>query len=156
MPARVTCREYDKKRGVPVPGCQRLDVNSRTLLKMIQRGKSFKETAKRFGIVKSTICYRLRRDFPKEYRKLRVNPTFAQYYARCAEAHKAYERTGTIGGATKELGLPKSTVLGRIKFMEKSLKQAECEEELRREISLDACCSSVEALDNTDETEDWD
>ncbi len=122
MPQKVTCNEYDKVRGVPVSGLQRLDVDSRALLRMIQKGKGFEEVAKRFGIVKSTICYRLQRDFLKEYRKLRVIPTFAQHYAKCAEAYKAYEQTGTIRGAARKLDLPKSTARGRIKFMENVLK----------------------------------
>lgn len=122
MSAKVTCREYDKARGVPVPGCQRLDVSSRAILGLIRRGKGYKEVAERFGITKSTICYRLHRDFREEYRRIRKNPTFAQHYARCAAAYKAYQETGSTRGAAKKLDIPKTTALSRIRFMKGILK----------------------------------
>ena len=121
MSLKITIRKYDKKRGVPTPGLQRLDVKSSVILKMIQEGKGFEKTAKHFKISKSTICYRLKRDFPEEYKKLRINPTAAQYYNNCAKAYRAYKQTGTYHEAAKTLGLPETTVLGRIKFMERVL-----------------------------------
>lgn len=121
MTAKVTCNEYDKIRRVPVPGLQRLDVSSSDIFYMIRQRKGFKETAKRFGIAKSTICYRLQRDFPAEYRELRKNPTPIQYYARCAAAYRAYKEMGSIRQAAEKLGLSKSTVISRIKFMNSKL-----------------------------------
>lgn len=122
MPAKVTCREYDKIRKVPISGLQRLDVSSSDIFYMIRQRKGFEKTARHFGIAKSTICYRLQRDFPIEYRELRKNPTPMQYYARCAAAYRAYRQERSIRKAAIKLGLPKTTVLGRIKFMEKVLE----------------------------------
>jgi len=121
MPTKITCREYDRKKGVPVPGLQRLDVSSSAILDMIRQGKGFKETAKHFGISKSTICHRLQRDFPKEYRKLRMNPTTIQYFARCAAAYRAYKEEGSAQKAGKKLGISKNTVMYRARFMERVL-----------------------------------
>lgn len=121
MSTKVTRREYDRARGVPFSGLQRLDVNSRALLNAVRRGKGFNEIARRFGIAKSTICYRLRRDFPEEYRRLRRNPTVIQHHAHCAAAFKAYEEEGSIRKAARRLGVPKTTVMSRVKFMEKVL-----------------------------------
>ena len=81
----------------------------------------YKDIAEKFQIVKSTICFRLQRDFPDEYRQLRKNPTVTQHFIKSAKAYKEFEQTGTINGAAKKLGLSSNTVGERIRFMKKVL-----------------------------------
>ena len=65
----VTHNEFDYKRGVPVPALWRKDVDSKEILRLRQAGRSVKGIAAKFGIAKSTVCARLKNDFPEEYKK---------------------------------------------------------------------------------------
>jgi len=119
----VTTHKYDKERGIPVPGLQRKDVDSKDLLLLRQAGKSVKEIAEKFNIAKSTVCERLKRDYPKEYEDLRVNPTYIQYYARCARAYKLYQKWGSYNKVAKAMKCAHSTTINRVKFMEEILTE---------------------------------
>lgn len=113
----VTTHKYDKERGVPVPGLWRQDVDSKDLLRLRQAGVLVKEIASRFSIAKSTVCERLKHDFPKEYKALRVIPSRIQYYALCARAHKVYQELGSYGKAAKALKWARTTTIQRVQFM---------------------------------------
>ena len=121
MPRKITQRKYNRSLSVPYPGLQRLDVESLELLRLVQRGIMYKDIAERFQIVKSTICFRLRRDFPEEYRQLRKNPTVTQHFIKSTKAYKAFKQTGTINGAARKLNLSSNTVRERIRFMKRVL-----------------------------------
>ena len=121
MPRKITQRKFNRKLLVPYPGLQRLDVKSLELLRLVQRGIMYKDIAERFQIVKSTICYRLKKDFPEEYRELRKNSTTTQHFIESTKAYKAFKQTGTINGAARKLGLSPNTVRGRIRFMKRVL-----------------------------------
>lgn len=121
----VTIREFDRERSVPIPGLWRKDVDSKDLLILRQKGMTVKETAVRFGIVKSTVCHRLKQDFPSEYRELRVNQPCTTYYAQCARAHKLYQEQMNYVKVAEAIGCSHSTAIGRVKCMDSILQEIE-------------------------------
>lgn len=130
MSRQVTIREYDYKRGVPVPGLWRQDVDSKEILHLRQAGESVKKIAEKFGIAKSTVCERLKKDFSVEYMALRVNQPCITYYAQCARAYKLYRKLRNYHKVAKEMGCVHSAAIGRVKFMAGVLQ--ETEENLKR------------------------
>lgn len=117
----VTVREYDHKRGVPVPGLWRRDIDSKDLLCLRQAGESVKSIAALFGVVKSTVCERLKKDFPKQYKTLRVIPSRRQYYILSARAYKLYQELESYRKVAKAMGCARSTVINRVRFMKEVL-----------------------------------
>jgi len=118
---KITQRKYNQELKVPYPGLQRFDVISLEILKLVRKGIMYKDIAKKFKIVKSTICYRLRRDFPQEYKQLRKNPSAIKHHADCAHAYKIFKELGSVKKTANQLGIPVGTIQGRIKFMKEIL-----------------------------------
>jgi len=142
----VTTHAYDCERGVPAPGLQRKDVNSRDLLTLRQVGKSVKEIAEKFGIVKSTVCHRLKRDFPLEYKILRKNQSFITYYAQCARAYRLYQELKNYYHVARVIGCVHSTAICRVKFMNVVLQET---------IEKEESGGDEEEEDNDDEEESY-
>jgi len=114
----VTTHKFDRLRGVPAPGLERHDVSSSHILLMWRSGTSITNIAKFYKVAKSTVCYRLKKKYPDEYRKGRKNPTQAQKYAARARAYKLRQEGNSFKEIAELMGSAKSTAVERVKWME--------------------------------------